>query len=322
MSKEKINLLTPIQQLNLFGYESYFNFFTKLFEKKQIPNSILLSGLKGSGKSTFVYHLVNYLLSKKENHKYSITNFAINPDNYSYNLINNRTHPNLFLIENNSSEKEIKIDRVRNLLKFLNKTTYSRNIKIVMIDNAEYLNLSSSNSLLKAIEEPQPNTFFFIIHNSSFKILNTIKSRCTEFKIFFNKEEKKKILKNIFKIYNINSNYVHIIENFYFDTPGNLIKYLSILDNSKIDIIKNKLSSIHYFMNEYIRTKNPEILFFISTFVEKYYNDMCSNNKKNQIYYFFNRSKILNQINNIKKFNLNEKNVFILIKDLLKNESR
>ena len=75
-------------------------------------------------------------------------------------------------------------------------------------------------------------------------------------------------------------------------------------------------------MNEYIRTKNPEILFFISTFVEKYYNDMCSNNKKNQIYYFFNRSKILNQINNIKKFNLNEKNVFILIKDLLKNESR
>lgn len=322
MLNEKMVLLYPIKQLNLFGYKSYFNFFAQLFEKKQMPNSMLLSGLKGLGKSTFVYHLVNYLLSKNENQKYSVNNFTINSKNHSYNLINNHTHPNFFLIENNKSEKEIKIDQIRNLLRFLNKSTYSRNLKIVMIDNAEYLNLSSSNSLLKAIEEPQENTFFFIIHNSSFKILNTIKSRCTEFKFFFNISEKKKILKSIFELYNVDLNHVDIINNFYFDTPGNLIKYLTILGNSKINIIDNKISPVYYFMNEYKRKKDPEILSFISTFIEKFYNELCLKNKKNKIYYFFNQSKILDEINNIKKFNLNEINVFMLIKDLLKNESR
>jgi len=39
-------------------------------------------------------------------------------------------HPNFFLIENNKLEKDIKIEQVRDLLKFLNKSTYSRDLKI------------------------------------------------------------------------------------------------------------------------------------------------------------------------------------------------
>ena len=66
-----------------------------------------------------------------------------------------------FLIENNFQERDIKIEQVRNLINFLNKTSYKKNLKIIMIDNAEYLNLNSSNALLKSIEEPQDNTFFF-----------------------------------------------------------------------------------------------------------------------------------------------------------------
>ena len=50
---------------------------------------------------------------------------------------------------------------------------------------AEYLNLNSSNSLLKALEEPSNNTYFFIIHNSGTEILDTIRSRSIEFKLFF-----------------------------------------------------------------------------------------------------------------------------------------
>ena len=36
--------------------------------------------------------------------------------------------------------------------------------KIVLIDNAEYLNINSSNALLKSFEESHKDTFFFIIH--------------------------------------------------------------------------------------------------------------------------------------------------------------
>ena len=61
------------------------------------------------------------------------------------------------------TEDNIKIDQVRNLLIFLHKSTYTKDLKIVFIDNAEFLNVNSSNALLKSLEEPSSNTFFFII---------------------------------------------------------------------------------------------------------------------------------------------------------------
>ena len=56
--------------------------------------------------------------------------------------------------------ENIKIENVRNLRKFLSKTSYSQDLKIVMIDNSELLNINSANALLKVIEEPGNNTFF------------------------------------------------------------------------------------------------------------------------------------------------------------------
>ena len=59
---EIFELLKPIEQLSLYGYQDYFESFIKVFNNKSRPNSFLLSGSKGIGKSTFIYHFVNYLL--------------------------------------------------------------------------------------------------------------------------------------------------------------------------------------------------------------------------------------------------------------------
>ena len=67
------NIVAPKYQLKLFGYEKYFNTFIKMADKNVLPNTILLSGPKGLGKSTFVYHFVNYLLSKNEKNKYTFS---------------------------------------------------------------------------------------------------------------------------------------------------------------------------------------------------------------------------------------------------------
>ena len=322
VKKQETEILPPINQLNLYGYKDYFNFFIKLSEKGEMPNSMLFSGPKGSGKSTFVYHVVNYLLSKHEEKKYSINNFSIDQDNPSYKLLIKNIHPNFFLVENNPPEEDIKIEQIRNLLKFLNKSTYSRNIKIIMIDNVENLNLNSSSALLKSIEEPQNNTFFFIVHDNSCKILDTIKSRCTEFRFMLTTSKKKLIFKNIIKQYKINFEINKVVEDYYFDTPGNIIKYFLVLDNININVTENTLRSIFYFIDKYKNEKNSETLPFLSLFIQKFYNELCLNNNKNLNNYSFNLLKILKQIDDMKKFNLDKKNVLIWIKNILQNETK
>ena len=191
-----------------------------------------------------------------------------------------------------------------------------------MIDNAENLNLNSSNALLKSIEEPQNNTFFFLIHNSASKILDTVKSRCTEFKFVFNTSQKKNIFTNIIKQYKNEFEINEIMENYYFDTPGNLVKYLLALDKANISISENTLKCIYHFIEKYKNEKNPETLSFLTLFIEKFYNELYLNNNKNLNSYFFNQSKILKQIDDMQRFNLDEKNIFISIKDILQNEAK
>ena len=151
--------------MKLFGYESYFKFFIKLYEKKKLPNSILFSGLKGLGKATFAYHFINYLLSKNELNKYSINDFSINENNSTYKLLLSNVHPNFFSVNYDDSEKNISILKIRDLIKFLNKTSYSKNIKIVLIDNAENLNLIPQMLCLNLLRSPRTIHFFslFII---------------------------------------------------------------------------------------------------------------------------------------------------------------
>ena len=298
---ENIKITEAKNQLCLFGYEHYFDLFLRLFQENNLPNTTMLSGPKGLGKSTFAYHFINYLLSLNEKDRYSISNFTINSNNESYKCICNNIHPNFFLLTNSTSDENVKIDQVRNLLKFLSKSTYSNNKKIVLIDNSEYLNISSANALLNSLETPGPNTFFFIIHNSASRILDTIKSRCIKFNFTFSNLHKKKILKNILQNYKLNNSFDDLAESYYFDTPGNLLRYLSIFDNSSIDLSKEKLSCIYYLIEKYQTNNDSNLLTVISFFVEQFYNELSLNNYKNVNNFLINKYKILNYINDAKK---------------------
>lgn len=319
---KSIPIKKSINQLKLFGYNDFFNNFIKMKENNSLPNSILLSGSKGIGKSTFAYHFINYVLSNNENDSYLTKENLINNNNYSYKLLSSNVHPNFFLLECQNSEGEIKVDNVRILINFINKSTYSQKFKFILIDSVEKLNVNSSNALLKAIEEPPKNTFFFLIHDDSYKILNTIKSRASTYKLYFNIEAKRNIFINLLKQYEIDIYYNDLIDDFYFDSPGNLIKYISYLDKENVALLKNTLYCINYFIDGYINDKNPEYLPFISVFIEKYYNELSLKKIKNVNNLFFNFSNILKKIHEMKKFNLNKKDIFFDIKNILLNDSK
>ena len=317
-----MEILTSKSQLNLFGYNKLFNSFITLHKKNKLPNVMLLSGSKGLGKSTFAYHFINYLLSDKEENNYLVENFKINPTNSSYKLIQNNIHPNFFLLENDLTEDNIKIDQVRNLLIFLHRSTYTKDLKIVFIDNAEFLNVNSSNALLKSLEEPSSNTFFFIIHNDASEIKETIKSRCIQFKFHLNIDEKKSIFKKIAQDYQLNFNYNDLDKFFYFESPGNLLKYLIALKDSNFNILENNLPCILFLIDKYKTKKDSELLNLITLLIENFYNKLALNDGNNINNYFTNKNKILYLINDMKKFNLDKKNLLITIDNILKNEAQ
>ncbi len=313
----------PINQLFLYEYNSMFNFFINIIKKKKLPKCSILSGQKGLGKATFAYHLVNYLLSINEKYKYLTESNYIDPQNESYNLVKSNTHPNFFLIDNNESEDNIKIEQVRNLLKFLRNTTYKNNLKIILIDNVESLNLNAANALLKCLEEQTQNTFFILVQNNSDEIIDTIKSRCIEFKFFLSEVNKKKVISCLFEQHNIDIKISDLyLKNFYYETPGNLLNYSKAFENNKVDLFNDTVSIIYVFIDFYLKNGTSEILSYISTLIEKFYNDLIQKKPSENKKYFFNRSKILKLLTDMKKFNLDSKNTFLNIKDILKADAR
>ena len=319
---QEINIPKPIDQLKLFGYENYFTDFISMYKNKRLPNVILLNGPKGSGKSTFVYHFINYLLSSDEENNYSLDKYEINPSNSSYKLIQNKIHPNLYIIENSEKGENIKIEKIRSCLKFLSKSTYQKNLRIVLIDNAENLNINSSNALLKSLEEPSNNTYFFLIYNNTKYILKTIKTRCLDYKIHFTINEKKIIFSHLIKKHGVSYDLDKLDRYFFFETPGKLLRFISLIDSDSECFYEDSLKNILYLVNEYKKYFEPSLLEIISVSIENFYNLLSINDPKNINNYFSNKNKIIYLICNMKKFNLDKKTLIISIEEILNNETK
>ena len=318
MNKNQIfdNDFLPNKQKKLFLYDQYFKLFEKLYKNNLLPNKILLTGQSGLGKSTFAYHFINSILSNKEDHFYDIMNFTINPLNRSFRLINQKYHPNFYLIENFADKQIIDIKQVKNMISFINKTSYEKKIKFILIDNAEYLNLSSINALLKIVEEPPSNTFIIFIHNSSIKLIETLKSRCIEFKIFFSKQEKQIILKNLLTYYNlkIDLNLLEKIKSFY-DSPGTILNLIKLIKEGVIDTNNiNLISVISNLMEFILKNKNNTNLNLLQNAIELFFfQELKKTNNKKKI--SLNYSKVINGLNFFRKYNIDMNNTFYEIKE-------
>lgn len=72
----------------------------------------------------------------------------------------------------------IKINSVRNLRREAALSGFERGKKIFIVSNAEMMNAEASNSLLKTLEEPPPETVFILTSSQKEQLLSTIVSRC------------------------------------------------------------------------------------------------------------------------------------------------
>lgn len=87
-------------------------------------------------------------------------------------------HPDLSWIKPEKAGSAIKVEQIRALQQAAFLAPQRSTYKLIVIEAAERLNSSSSNALLKILEEPSQNTHFILIAEQLATILPTILSRC------------------------------------------------------------------------------------------------------------------------------------------------
>lgn len=187
--------------------------------------------------------------------------------------------------------QNIKKEEILDLKEKLNTASIYNGIRIYVIMEAEKLNASSSNTLLKFLEEPSDNIYAILITSNKNKVLETIRSRCIS--IIINN--------NIIDLFEKEEEYIDFIFKF-------------------VDLIENKKEkSIAYISNimpkEYIeRDKIREILLDLYTVYDEVLHRKYDINND-----LFNKYQSV--IENISKINtINELNRKMLSIDNNKNK--
>ena len=302
--------------LKLFSYTDLLNNFVTLDNKNLLPSSILLTGQEGIGKTNFSFHLINYLFSKEEINKYNILENKIYENNRSHNLVKNLTHPNFYYISKNEGKKNIDIDQIRNMIAFLNKSSFDNNRKIILIDGAEDLNANSSNALLKSLEESINKNIFLLTHNINKNILDTIKSRCIIYKLNYNYSNNDKILSYYFET----DLYKNLNDDFKYTrlSPKFLIQHIKFVHDNNLDLMSiTALDTIKYILDNKLYKKNIFIYSFFQSYIEIYFTKMYAKTKNNK--YYIDLLKIISENNDINKYNLDLETFFIKFENMYLN---
>ena len=223
--------------------QNNFDYAKNLIDENNLPNCLIISGNKSIGKKDLATEISKYYLDDKNN-------ISIH-DNVNYRLI-----------KSDDGSKIIKVDQIREMLEKIYLKVEKR---IICIQDAEKLNVSSSNSLLKIIEEPPLGTKFILTTSKLSSIIPTIISRSTILKCtnpskedissYFNYLDEVDI-DNYYVLSNLNNKDINssyysesfsLINDFFYDiedvvsSSENIINFSKKFSAYKIDHIVNML---------------------------------------------------------------------------------
>ena len=259
------------KSLNLFGLFDNFDFLKNLYIKKKFPKVLMLSGKKGSGKSTLINHLMFFIFDKKN---YDDINYRLTLHSHFYNQFINDINTNVIYLSG-SDFKNTRIEDIRNLKTKIYQTIISDLPRFIIFDDVELFNNNCLNALLKTIEEPSKNNFFVLLNNKSKPLIETIKSRCLDIKIILNEKKRQNIITSLIEKFAIN---IVMDKDTSKLTPGNFIKFNYIFDKSQISLNENFLDNLEILLNLYKKEKDVMFIDMISFLTDNYFTNM--KNKK------------------------------------------
>jgi len=205
-----------------------------IIKNKKIAHAYLFSGRDGIGKYKIALEFAKSILCQNPTDSYcnlcdSCKTFSINSD----------------LLIVNPEDGIIKVETIRMLNENIYlKPTVSFN-KVVIINDADTMNSSAQNALLKTLEEPPSYITIILVASNKEKIINTIKSRCN---IINFSDLKLEELKELY--YSIQDE--KIDDNLFLYSNGSISNLLKLKDSNIIQVVTKMEEAIN--TNDFLST--------------------------------------------------------------------
>ncbi len=284
----------------LYGLTQHLFDLVKLSDIEKLPKTLMLSGKKGQGKFTLIHHFMAYLYDKKN---YDLKKGLISESNKLFKNIKQNYDTNISYF--NCNNNNVKIENIRALKTNLQKSSINNMYRFIIFDDVEYLNKNCVNALLKMIEEPSKINYFILINNQRQDLLETLKSRSIEIKIFLNEKEKYNIINNLISDFMIEEKIDSKNSTL---TPGNYFKFNKIVLDERIDLNDKIVINIDKLLKLSKIKKNSDYLNFAIFLINQYY--FYKYKKESNIQSFNNdRVAIIKKIFESNKLNLNNSNL-------------
>ncbi|MCK5732121.1 MAG: AAA family ATPase, partial [Tenericutes bacterium] len=206
------------------------------YRLNRISHAYIFEGPNGTKKTSTAFLYAKSLLCTNPD--------AFNPCNECHNCrrVGNRTHPNLFYIK--PKGKVIKKEQIKDLINEFSKASVENGPRIYIIEEADKLNLTSANTLLKTMEEPGQDIYQILITENYNALLKTIISRA---EILHFKPIDRNLIKEHLVKRNIAVNIANSISEYTVDM-GSAIKFAE--DTKMINIIKLVTEINNAFLNK------------------------------------------------------------------------
>jgi DNA polymerase-3 subunit delta' len=168
----------------IVGQERAVEQFGSAWAGRKLHHAWLLAGPRGVGKATFAHAAARRVLADAAGLLVDMPGLETPDDHPMVRLVEAGSHPDMRWLERLPKEKgeglarDITIKQIRELGEFMSMTAALSPWRVAVIDSMDELNKEASNALLKMLEEPPPNTLFFLISHSPGRLLPTIRSRC------------------------------------------------------------------------------------------------------------------------------------------------
>ena len=273
----------------------------------------MFTGNKGSGKSTLINHFLFSIFDEKnyDRQKFFLRKISSFNENFKNNIFSN------IIYINGSDYKKVKVDDIRNLKTKIYKSSILNKERFIIFDDIDLFNTNSLNALLKIIEEPGSQNYFFLINNKSKQLLETIRSRALEIKIILKETQRLGIIEKLIDFYRVDM----ILDTQKAQlTPGNFLKFNHIFHEYDISLNGQFIENLSQLLNLY--KKNKDILFIDMVYfiADLYLRDLKSKNiiKNDKIYEF--KNFIFDNLNNFLLYNINQTALINNINNKLNHE--